>query len=313
LSSQARDRALVPAALPILLLGVIGASVFLFSRILLNVEGPIAVAIALMTAFNLLAFFSFMSWRIGKANPVEKVMALGVAFVPVILGLAISTKIIPTKGGEEAGHEASGPTKITLAANNLKFAKDTVEAPAGAEVEVTLDNKDSQPHNFVAVEGQDASGKPLNSPDKIAESGQKVKYTFTSPAKPGEYFFYCALHPAQMTGKLVVTEAKGGEGGKEGGGEVALSANNLKFDKDEISVKAGSKVKLVFTNKESQPHNFQLFQGEEPSGAATFTGEVVTGPNKKATYNFDAPAQAGTFAFNCQVHPTQMVGKLVAE
>jgi plastocyanin len=309
LSARAPERGILPVALPIALLGMIASGAFLFSRVLLNVHKDVAVAVALMTAFNLMAFFTFMSSRIGKADAIEKVLALGVMLVPVVLGSAVALKIIPTKA--EAGHEGeTGPPVVNMAASNLAFDKTEIDLVAGVENTINLDNKDTQPHNVQLFGGPDASAPPLNDGMPIANAGQKVAYKVQAPG-PGEYFFHCTIHPAQMTGKAIAKE--GAEGGEEGGGEaLALSANNLAFDKTDLHAKAGTEVALAFTNEEAQPHNVQIFGGPEPTGApSVLDGQPLMAPGK-ATYKFKAPDAAGKYAFHCMFHPA-MKGTLTVE
>ena len=288
---------------------MIASAAFLFSRVLLNVHKDVAVAVALMTAFNLLAFFSFMSARIGKANPIEKVMALGVMLVPVALGTAVALKIIPTKteGGKEA---EAGPPVVKLVAKDVKFDKSEINLVANTENTINLDNQDTQPHNIVVFAGPDASAPPLNDASVITNAGQKTAYKVKAPG-PGTYFFHCAVHPAQMTGKAVVKE--GGGGGKvAGGGPVALSAKDLKFDKAEITVPANTDATIDFDNKDTQPHNVVVFNGADATAPRLDDGQPLANPGQKVKYKFKSPGP-GTYFFHCDVHPAQMTGKVVVK
>jgi plastocyanin len=310
LSVRAPERGILPIALPIALLAMIASAAFLFSRVLLNVHKDVAVAVALMTAFNLLAFFAFMSSRVGKANAIEKVMALGVMLLPVALGTAVALKIIPTKaeGGKEG---TTAPPVVNLAAKDLKFDKAEIDLVADAENTIDLNNQDTQPHNIVVFAGADASAPRLNDGQPIASPAQKVAYKVKAPG-PGTYFFHCDVHPAQMTGKVVVKE--GAAGGKEAGGgqALALTAENLKFDKADLTAKAGSDVTLTFTSKEAQPHNVQIFGGPDPTGPpSVLDGQPLMAPGK-TTYKFKAPASPGKYAFHCMFHPT-MKGTLTVQ
>jgi len=88
----------------------------------------------------------------------------------------------------------------------------------------------------------------------------------------------------------------------------------IKFDKDTITVKAGSQVTLTFTNNDTgMPHNWAAYTDSTAAtpipGAAT---EVCTGPCKKEI-TFTAPDQPGDYFFRCDVHPTIMTGTLVVQ
>jgi plastocyanin len=101
------------------------------------------------------------------------------------------------------------------------------------------------------------------------------------------------------------------EGGTEAPGPkavtVKLTAKDIKFDKQELSFPAGSKVELVFTNDDSGvPHNVAIFSEQNPTNDI-FKGDIFPGVATK-TYTFTAPGQPGTYAFHCEVHPTQMKG-----
>jgi plastocyanin len=83
----------------------------------------------------------------------------------------------------------------------------------------------------------------------------------------------------------------------------------MAFDTNKITVPAGAKVTLVFTNNDKVPHNVAFY---ETSAAAKsiYVGEVFTGP-KTVTYTFTAPSTPGTYFFRCDVHPSVMTGDFV--
>jgi plastocyanin len=88
----------------------------------------------------------------------------------------------------------------------------------------------------------------------------------------------------------------------------------IKFDKDTITVKAGSQVTLRFTNSDTGvPHNWAAYTDSTAStpipGAKTAT---CTGPCEEQI-TFTAPSQPGDYFFRCDVHPTVMTGTLVVQ
>ncbi|RYY35073.1 MAG: auracyanin family protein [Sphingobacteriaceae bacterium] len=110
----------------------------------------------------------------------------------------------------------------------------------------------------------------------------------------------------------------------------------LKYDKAEITVKAGSKVKVTFTNNDDMPHNFVVV----PSGQAIAVGELamklglsglklshipntpkvlynttLVGPGSSQTIYFEAPAKPGKYTYVCTVpgHFYVMQGTLIVE
>jgi cytochrome c oxidase subunit 2 len=89
---------------------------------------------------------------------------------------------------------------------------------------------------------------------------------------------------------------------------VDLSAQNIAFSTAQIEVPAGQPFVIRFNNKDSVAHNIGIY---DASGKELFKGEIFTGPR---TVTYQVPAlTAGTYNFQCDVHSTVMVGKLVAK
>lgn len=84
-----------------------------------------------------------------------------------------------------------------------------------------------------------------------------------------------------------------------------LTAENVEFDKDELDFPAATKLKLRFENHDDTQHNFTLLRNE--GGEPIFRGEVI-GKGEKI-YEFTTP-EPGTYYFQCDVHPTQMKGRV---
>jgi cytochrome c oxidase subunit 2 len=98
--------------------------------------------------------------------------------------------------------------------------------------------------------------------------------------------------------------------GEPGGTFVQLAAENVAFDKSELTVPAGEPFQIEFDNRDpSVQHNVAIHEGS-PTGPEVFRGDIFPGPEKR-TYNVD-PLAAGTYGFVCTVHP-QMSGTLTAE
>lgn len=76
----------------------------------------------------------------------------------------------------------------------------SLTAPAGALVNVTLDNQDDGlPHDitFFDAAGTRAAGTEI-------ATGPSVSSTAFTPATTGSYSFKCTVHPFQMKGTLTV-------------------------------------------------------------------------------------------------------------
>jgi plastocyanin len=90
--------------------------------------------------------------------------------------------------------------------------------------------------------------------------------------------------------------------------ELALVARGIAFDRTELTVAAGSTVRLTLDNRDQGvPHNFALYT-DESATESIFVGEIFPGVGVR-TYTFRAP-EPGTYFFRCDVHPTQMTGTL---
>lgn len=80
--------------------------------------------------------------------------------------------------------------------DNFVFEPERLVVKVGATVIWT--NRDDIPHNVTA---KDRSFK-----SKVMDTDKSFSFTFTTP---GEYQYFCALHP-HMTGTIVVETAAGG-------------------------------------------------------------------------------------------------------
>ena len=86
---------------------------------------------------------------------------------------------------------AAAPAKVQRAAiSNFAFAPQVIVVAPGTTV--TWSNADEDPHTVVATD------KSFHS--AAMDTDESYSFTFT---KPGEYAYFCSLHP-HMTGKVIV-------------------------------------------------------------------------------------------------------------
>lgn len=93
---------------------------------------------------------------------------------------------------------------------------------------------------------------------------------------------------------------------------VNIGAKNIAFNMSTITVPAGSQVTVNFNNQDSGIQHNVAFYTDFSASKTIYKGPVITGSNK-TTFTFTAPAQAGTYFFRCDIHPTQMTGKFVVQ
>ena len=85
---------------------------------------------------------------------------------------------------------AATPAAIAVRIDNFTFKDAVVTVKRGSTV--TWTNGDDIPHTVVAKDGSFKS--------KVLDTGERFSFTF---ATPGQFGYYCSLHP-HMTGTIVV-------------------------------------------------------------------------------------------------------------
>lgn len=100
------------------------------------------------------------------------------------------------------------------------------------------------------------------------------------------------------------TPEAGGEPAESGGAtELTLVAENVAFDRAELSVPAGAEVTITFDNRDAFQHNLRVLGLPEEAATAIETGPI------EQTLTF-TPSEAGELTYQCDVHPAQMTGTL---
>lgn len=93
---------------------------------------------------------------------------------------------------------------MTSQSNPLAFEPATLVAPANTVIEVTYLNDSSIPHNIQFFAGADALAESLGKTEVVTGPGVARSVIFTTPATPGDYYFWCDVHAAAMAGTLRV-------------------------------------------------------------------------------------------------------------
>jgi len=103
-----------------------------------------------------------------------------------------------------ASPTASGPVEVKMTAKDEKFNTAEIDAPAGATVNVSLDNEDTGFHNIGFYTAKDTKTAIGTAMDLFKGPGVTKTITITAPTTPGTYYFQCDVHPDTMNGTFVV-------------------------------------------------------------------------------------------------------------
>ena len=319
-----RDRLVLPIILPVGILGAIVLVMFLFSRILLSVTSDGATAVALIVGFSVLGAAGLIATRkrLSSAAGIGSLLGIvgGIALVAGGVALAVATPKVE--------HAQSGPTAFAASitappgAAAKGYSTTKLKFPADDPVDLKFDNEDpSVQHNFAIY-----SADPIKDPSAQAlftgslETGPTTTTYKIKALTAGTYYFHCDVHPTTMNGTLTVAGSAPSGGGSSGGaspssssgsaapsGGVSIVAQGLAFNTDTINLAANTSTTLQWDNEDAgTPHNLTIYQDPSiPADTTTkklFTFDPVPGPLKK---DFTIPGlPAGTYVFQCDVHPT---------
>lgn len=187
---------LMPFGIPVVGFAFIASLMFFMSRILLAVSEMAATWIAMLVAAVILAVASLYALRpsiSGRTMLVSLAVASVLMMGGGLVAAAVGERHIEAHGGAHA-------EEIHVAADNLAFDTDTIEIPAGGEVTISFENKESIPHNIAIYQTEEATEEIFVG--EIVTGPITVEYHFTSPP-PGSYFFRCDVHP-NMRGTVTV-------------------------------------------------------------------------------------------------------------
>jgi len=95
------------------------------------------------------------------------------------------------------------------------------------------------------------------------------------------------------------------------GSAIAIGAQNLMFDTEVITLKAGAETMINFENRDvlSVRHNVAVYT-DESATKAVFQGEIIPG-GTSIEYEFEAPDRGDCF-FRCEFYPS-MNGAVLVE
>ena len=210
-------------------------------------------------------------------------------------------------GTLEVAPGPEAPTEVRVQAvdearDGAAKAFDPVDVEVAAGARVILANVGGVAHSLTADDGSFDTGviQPGAEGGRFHGSNGSVVVD-----EPGEYGFFCVIHPAAMRGTLTVTdervraEDRAPPEAEPPPSSAAVAAIDFAFDRASTEVAPGGTV--TWSNTGAKPHT------------ATFDDVVLdTGriePGADAT--LQAPEEPGTYSYACTIHPTQMRGVLV--
>lgn len=91
-------------------------------------------------------------------------------------------------------------------------------------------------------------------------------------------------------------------------GVIAISADNTRFSAPCMVANAREAFSIRFTNNEAMPHNVAVYR-DSSKADQLMHGNFITGPDQTLDYPV-AALDAGTYVFDCTVHPADMNGAL---
>jgi plastocyanin len=291
-----RESLLLPILIPLGALVVIVIVLFAFSRVLLSVKPNAATAIALAAAVGIMAVAAFVASRKQVTGPALGAFVGAAAGIAMLAGGVAIAVIGPPEPEVEPFHAVLAAPEGAI---EQGFSTDALVFEAETPVDLAFTNQDAGVgHNVWILDGPDDSAPPLFQGADVTGPGE-VEYRIPSIA-PGEYFFFCQLHPGTaMEGTVKVEEGAGG---------LTVVAENTAFDTNEITLPADTPTTLTLDNRDTAAHNLSIYEDDTASGEPLFTFEPFPGP---AAETHDVPPiPAGGYYFHCDVHPT-MAGTVV--
>ncbi len=237
---EPRERLLWPILIPVAVLVVIGAVLFLFSRVLLRVTPTAATLTALVVAASILGVATVVASRPQVTGASLLSMVGGVA------GIAMLTGGLALLLGQPA--QEAQPFIVALTAPKgaatKGFETKTLSAPAAYPLTIAFTNDDAGvQHNVVVAE------KKTVDPTGAIAAGQPATGVATvdvpvGPLAAGSYYFFCEFHPTTMTGTLTVAGPPPSAGAPAG--PVITASDSTAFSPNSIDLPAGQPATITF-------------------------------------------------------------------
>lgn len=114
----------------------------------------------------------------------------------VSFGLVLVALVAAGCGSDEGGDTgAAVENTLNVEAFDFYFDPTTLNVDVGAEVTIEFTNSGSVEHSWTSSD-LDAEVE--------AGAGEESSVTFTAPAEPGSYDYFCEYHPDEMQGTISI-------------------------------------------------------------------------------------------------------------
>lgn len=139
----------------------------------------------------------------GSVDPVTPAPTASSASSPSTQAARPAASTATGSGGPQAASSCSpSGTSLQISAQNVKFDKSCLAAPANQAFTITFNNEDAGVPHDVAIYTNSSATTTLF---KGAVVSGPTTTTYHVPAlKAGTYYFRCDIHPTQMFGTFVV-------------------------------------------------------------------------------------------------------------
>jgi plastocyanin len=165
---------------------------------------------ALVAAFALVACAGGggAGWTYAPLGPTQSAGA-GQSGAPASVSASPAESPGASPGGSPAASPGGSPAGVVLdvsteQATSLAFTPNTLSAPANTSVTVNYNNNSNVLHNIKFFNGPDSSAPVLGATEIVTGPNAIRSVSFTTPAQPGSYYFWCDVHVAGMVGTLQV-------------------------------------------------------------------------------------------------------------
>jgi plastocyanin len=129
--------------------------------------------------------------KIRTTNPKSSILMLVTVLLgTTVAGVSASSSLRSGAGSAVPAAKTSKGSEAEVQIDNFAFTPGAIVVKAGTQV--TWINHDDIPHTVDSTDGKFKSG--------ALDTDDKFEFRFL---EPGEYPFYCRIHP-RMTGKIVV-------------------------------------------------------------------------------------------------------------